>query len=405
MPFITQGKTNWKFLLIVIILAVIVGGWILWCMTKEKTPDSELLEEKEAGESLTLQQLLSDKEVNEILREFAEKETVRFNDIGADKVLLDALEFKNGEIKNRLQSIKINIENLSNEIQDAPDMRSWFTQRVKTCIAESIIYNDIKSILKYCGYKESAEPINLTSVDDLTATEQILPYFIAGFVYYSENDYPKADYYYGQIKLHRAELEKYGYGNEPYLELYNRICSKAKVEEVKISEQDKTTDWKAHISEEAEFLDIDEEITADWKTYTNKNYNYQLKIPNNWGQINVYDGSVTPEINPYNDHYAPLGAEDGSEQIAVGHFRDTDKHSYSIDWYINFYINNEYQVKLIKTKYCDIAEIYIPEINERLATSNKYTYLIEKDDYLFEVGFLNKNSITEQIIANLKFLD
>jgi hypothetical protein len=31
MPFLTQGKTNWKFLLIVIILAIIVGGGALWC--------------------------------------------------------------------------------------------------------------------------------------------------------------------------------------------------------------------------------------------------------------------------------------------------------------------------------------------------------------------------------------
>jgi hypothetical protein len=30
MPFITQGKTNWKFILIIIILAVIVGGEALW---------------------------------------------------------------------------------------------------------------------------------------------------------------------------------------------------------------------------------------------------------------------------------------------------------------------------------------------------------------------------------------
>ena len=30
MPFITQGKTNWKFLLIVVVLAAIVGGGILW---------------------------------------------------------------------------------------------------------------------------------------------------------------------------------------------------------------------------------------------------------------------------------------------------------------------------------------------------------------------------------------
>jgi hypothetical protein len=35
MPFITQGKTNWKFLLIVIILAIIVGGVALWYAKKE----------------------------------------------------------------------------------------------------------------------------------------------------------------------------------------------------------------------------------------------------------------------------------------------------------------------------------------------------------------------------------
>lgn len=38
MPFITQGKTNWKFLLIVIILAVIVGGGALWFSVKKELP-------------------------------------------------------------------------------------------------------------------------------------------------------------------------------------------------------------------------------------------------------------------------------------------------------------------------------------------------------------------------------
>lgn len=36
MPFITQGKTNWKFLLIVIILAFIVGGGALWYEKKSE---------------------------------------------------------------------------------------------------------------------------------------------------------------------------------------------------------------------------------------------------------------------------------------------------------------------------------------------------------------------------------
>jgi hypothetical protein len=31
MPLLTQGKTNWKFLLIIVVLAAVVGGGILWC--------------------------------------------------------------------------------------------------------------------------------------------------------------------------------------------------------------------------------------------------------------------------------------------------------------------------------------------------------------------------------------
>jgi len=36
MPFITQGKTNWKFLLVVIILAIIVGAGALWYSAKQR---------------------------------------------------------------------------------------------------------------------------------------------------------------------------------------------------------------------------------------------------------------------------------------------------------------------------------------------------------------------------------
>jgi hypothetical protein len=37
MPLITQGKTNWKFLLIVIILAIIVGGVTLWYLNQSES--------------------------------------------------------------------------------------------------------------------------------------------------------------------------------------------------------------------------------------------------------------------------------------------------------------------------------------------------------------------------------
>jgi len=50
MPFITQGKTNWKFLLIIIILAVIVGGlaifWQYYWMPVEQSNTPKILSEK-----------------------------------------------------------------------------------------------------------------------------------------------------------------------------------------------------------------------------------------------------------------------------------------------------------------------------------------------------------------------
>src|SRR4030042_477011 len=38
MPFLTQGKTNWKFLMILVVLAAIVGGGILWWAATQETP-------------------------------------------------------------------------------------------------------------------------------------------------------------------------------------------------------------------------------------------------------------------------------------------------------------------------------------------------------------------------------
>jgi len=50
MPFITQGKTNWRFLVIVIILVIIVGGGALWYSRRPEKPyqppEIEKLEKK-----------------------------------------------------------------------------------------------------------------------------------------------------------------------------------------------------------------------------------------------------------------------------------------------------------------------------------------------------------------------
>ena len=64
MPFITQGKTNWKFLLIVIVLAVIVGGGILFLQNlKAPTETKEPKEIEVLPEGIRLKDHTSNVEI------------------------------------------------------------------------------------------------------------------------------------------------------------------------------------------------------------------------------------------------------------------------------------------------------------------------------------------------------
>jgi len=70
MPFITQGKTNWKFLLIIIILSIIVAGGALWLSTKQKVSPVEfsVIKKEEKFEEITKQPtiagLIGDQKIN-----------------------------------------------------------------------------------------------------------------------------------------------------------------------------------------------------------------------------------------------------------------------------------------------------------------------------------------------------
>lgn len=83
MPFVTQGKTNWKFLVIVIILAILVGVGALWCLVKEEQP-YRLKEIKKSEQGAlnykdALIQIFPDKEFSEIQERkdcFQDKENI-----------------------------------------------------------------------------------------------------------------------------------------------------------------------------------------------------------------------------------------------------------------------------------------------------------------------------------------
>jgi len=60
MQLITQGKTNWKFLLIVVVLAAITGGVVLWYVTIQQTPIIQLSEIKKS-EKIVKEEALKEK--------------------------------------------------------------------------------------------------------------------------------------------------------------------------------------------------------------------------------------------------------------------------------------------------------------------------------------------------------
>jgi len=80
MSFITQGKTNWKFLLIVIALVAIIGGGILtyqyWWLPKEEIKPSEIkLPEREAPKTETTRDWLDD-----LITEYTNTDFLKYTD-------------------------------------------------------------------------------------------------------------------------------------------------------------------------------------------------------------------------------------------------------------------------------------------------------------------------------------
>lgn len=228
-----KNKLYWIILIVVAIL--VIGGaiYIIWQGQREISElqqtiiqPSQLPKAEQVPEEKTnVQKVLSDKEVYEILKEYAGKKSyIEKPEIGYNEILLDALEFLNGTIKERLEKVERDLNKWGELLADAPDMRGFMRASTKVCIAKSIIYNDLKYA---CNIKEDSS-INLTNVDDILAVDQVLPYFIVGFAYYTEKDYPKAEHFFRQVKLHRqAEIKQWGesyfleVAGPPYEKIYN----------------------------------------------------------------------------------------------------------------------------------------------------------------------------------------
>jgi len=123
MPFITKGKTNWNFLVIVIVLSVIIGGGTLYFATKQETLPTQLIKikqpiEEERTKPKEEKPAISIEEVQSTLTSLINnlKETIETVNQGNISLVSTSLEnYQNKLIDFNLKSSQIEIEKITDK--------------------------------------------------------------------------------------------------------------------------------------------------------------------------------------------------------------------------------------------------------------------------------------------------
>jgi len=96
MPFLKQGKTNWKYIIIVTVLAVLVAGGIFW--GEEEQEDIPIsLPEIETPEKIEITEQLTDKITDKIVTQYYSQETIKrffiddLNNKGSAEIIVGAV--------------------------------------------------------------------------------------------------------------------------------------------------------------------------------------------------------------------------------------------------------------------------------------------------------------------------
>lgn len=137
----------------------------------------------------------------------------------------------------------------------------------------------------------------------------------------------------------------------------------------------------------------------EWKTYKNEKFNYVLEIPKEWGSISDYDASYSAIIDN-NTSSLILGTEKSHRaEFTISVLENNPNTKYTIDWYADFYLENrQYQKESLKIAGKDAVGLSASKFSDL-----HYTYLIEKGNRLYEIGFLKKDNTADKILSTFKF--
>jgi hypothetical protein len=369
MLFITQGKTNWKFLLIVIILAVIVGGMALICQLQEM----KFIELPKIKKSITSKEftLSLDKEAK-IIYEF---------DKQREEFVLSLKEI---------------------------DLSAGKTMFLKHCFLEPEIKLEKESTCFVT--EEGGAHFKLIKLEENKATFET--WFRIG------EPHPLGPFAPKEIIITKS-LEKTGCDWRPTKDLGPCLAIQGVYYN---GEKCVVISGCGRNGEAIPFQTMEEcktlcEETADWKTYRSEKYNYEVRYPNDW----VLDEKIkeTVTLNSPENEKIRKDIEAG-KVYGEGYMRDIIISYYSS-------VSEEPENKANKFGAVTIDEliqrdILITPLGQITFAGEKayevswggfiatYSILVEKNNHLYKITFGNrdKSELTEtekQILSTFRFIE
>ncbi len=148
--------------------------------------------------------------------------------------------------------------------------------------------------------------------------------------------------------------------------------------------------------------------TADWKTYTNEKYGFEIKYPNKWYFKEIERGIVEGGI--YFSQYLPEEESGGtvftneSLNISINQPAPQDSLLEFIENYLNLSASIKFEIENIKIDGIDAIKIKV--VCDGVGCGNPHWFVIKNNNvYIFSSGLSSKNEIDiyEKMISTFKF--
>ena len=305
MPFLTQGKTNWKFLLIVVILAVIVDGGIFWFL-QQQIPSYQPLEikipEKVKDETANWQTYRNQRYGIEFEypRKFGEIKlddyiTNEKTDEGCTRGEEALLHFSFYPTSTSVFSFDIKL--------DTPDYEC-FDVNIKTGEDCGLYYcYDPQGYIFDEAITVSLSSTPLTIVQSSQDFGGTLMQEASFPIYFPSREYNK----YAQFTIKRSlgwvsTPDCFLRGSSPCaLQLFSKfIKDNINTLEPEIEQFDSIVKSVKFFSNDESIISPIAQVTNDWQTYRNEQYGFEMKYPN-------YSQKINTQLEDFNDSFYGAG--------------------------------------------------------------------------------------------------